>query len=1140
MVGLTVRLLGGFEARLASGELLDLPTKKAQALLAYLAARPGQAHPRDKLAALLWGGTPERQARDSLRHALAALRRALALTDGHPAPLRVDGQALALDPEVVAVDVVTFERRAAEGTPQALEEAAELYGGDLLLGFALSEPLFEDWLVAERERLRELALEALARLLAHQSRSAATERAIRTAVRLLALDPLQEAVHRALMQLYARQGRRGAALRQYQLCVDRLRRELGAEPELETRALYQELLRRPAETAGPVDALDVPGPRRVPPGRTPGAAALELPSAEAPLVGREADLARLRQHLEEAIRGRGHVVTVVGEAGIGKTRVVGALAAEALARGCRVLVGNCHESDSILPFAPWVDACRGGGLGGDEEVLGDLHPARRAELARLLPEAGRPGLPPAGDSPLPLFESVAALLEGVAARQPLLLVLEDMHWADEMSVRLLNFVGRCVPAWPALLIVTAREEELGDAARARHALDELARAPRATPIRLAPLSRADIARLVRALAAVGTEAAPGDLEEGIWAMSEGNPLVAVEAMLAFSAEHRGAGAPAGAGGLSLPERVRELIARRLDRLSARGQSLAAVAAVIGRRFDFALLRSAGRVDEHEAADAVEEMVRHHVLRTVGGQLEFTHERVRDVAYGRLVAPRRRLLHAAVVEALEAGSPPDADPAGAPPRDPPGERIEQLAYHAVRGGLGEKAVHYLRRAADRAAARSALRHARTALEEALGVLGTLPEDRSTWEQAFEVRLALRPVLVQLGELREALDLLREAEALAERLNDDARRGQVSAFMTNIHSRLDEPGAALVTGTRALEIAERRGDSRLRILATTYLEQAHYYRGEYARVIELATRNLAALPPEWVQDFFGGSQPPAVHDRFRLLVSLARLGRFAEAAEHEAEAIRLAEATQHPYAVAMAHYAAGTLHLLRGDWATGRARIERQISVLRAGNVVGELPTALALSAQALAYCGAAKVALARCREAEGLLKMQSARGGAGAGWLYYSLGRAQLVLGRLGEARRLANRAVGAASDRTDFLPDALQLVGDVASHPDGLDAAQGRVAYADALALAEERGMRPLVAHCHLGLGRLHRCTGEDEQAAEHLALARDLYREMAMPFWLAQATAAIAAPVRRSRRGKGRGNRWLGLPTCSPSRPSG
>ena len=231
MPSLSVMLLGGFEARLASGASVSLPRKKAQALLAYLGIRPGQSHPRDKLAALLWGEKSDEQARDGLRHALVALRRALA--SAHPPPLRIEGQTLALNPLGVEVDVGTFEQRVAEGTPQALEQAAELYRGDLLLGFSVNEPLFEEWLVAERERLREMALDALARLLAEQSKAAGTQHAIQTALRLLGLDPLEETAHRTLIRLYARQGRQGAALRQYQICMGVLQRELGVEPEAE-------------------------------------------------------------------------------------------------------------------------------------------------------------------------------------------------------------------------------------------------------------------------------------------------------------------------------------------------------------------------------------------------------------------------------------------------------------------------------------------------------------------------------------------------------------------------------------------------------------------------------------------------------------------------------------------------------------------------------------------------------------------------------------------------------------------------------------------------------------------------------------------------------------------------------------------
>ncbi len=1092
MPGLRVTLLGGFEARFASGASVRLRMKKAQALLAYLGTRPGQSHSRDKLAALLWGEKSEEHARGGLRHALVALR--VALTNALPPPLRIEGQTLALNPRGVEIDVVTFEQWVAEGTPQALETAAELYRGDLLFGFTVNEPLFEEWLVAERERLREIAVGAFTRLLAEQSKAASTHPAIQTAMRLLALDPLQENVHRTLMRLYARQGRRGAALRQYEVCVGALQRELGTMPEAETRQVYRELLTWPAGLQDArADHCSLSAQKAGPPPP-------DLPEAETPLFGRETELARLRQLLDEAVRGHGHVATVVGEAGVGKTRLISALTADALVRRFRVLIGRCHESDSILSFGPWVDACRSGTISATEEILGALHPTRRAELTRLLPEAGTAGLPLAGNSALPLFESVAELVESVAAHQPLVLVLEDMHWADEMSLRLLTFVSRRIATWRTLLVMTARDEEL-DASRARRTLQALAAGSHTTSITLSPLSRANIALLVRSLARVGTGAeSMARMEDHIWAMSEGNPFVAVEAMRALDHTAPREDGRETLGAPLLPSSVRELVDQRLDRLSGTSQELLAAAAVIGRRFDFSLLVSVGRVDERDAAAAVEEMVRQHVLQAVGYQLEFTHERVRDVAYGRLLPPRLRLLHRAVVEALET----------TPLSNRPYDEIEQLAHHALCGELREKAARYLRQAGERAAARSALSQARAWFEQALGALEALPESRSVLEEAFEVRLALRPVLMQLVEFQRCLDVLGEAEAMAERLDDDGRRGRVAASLANMHTRLDDPDAALVHGRRALAIAGRSGDLRLRILATSFVGYAHFCRGEFARSVELATANLAALPPEWVHDFFGSSQPPSVTDRCRLIVSLAHLGRFAEAPPHEAELIRLVEGMQHAYSRALAYHARCSLHHHKGDWAKVHPLIERQIEALRTANVVDDLPYALAYSARALAHDGDASEALRRLREAERLLADQAARRKTGTGYINILLGRACLELGLLDDAERLAMRSAAPALTRVDFVPYGQTLLGDIRIHPDRFDPERGEAHYRQALALAQPRGMRTLVAHCYRGLGTLYGRVGKPEPAREHLLAAATMYREMDMRFWLAQADSQL------------------------------
>jgi DNA-binding SARP family transcriptional activator len=238
MAQVQLALLGGFQARCGESPPLILSARKAHALLTYLALPPGQAHPRSQLAALLWGELPEAEARASLRQALFTLRKALPV--GLPPVLLVDRTTVALEPKAVEVDVARFERLVAEGTPAALVEAAGLYRGDLLAGLVLKEaPGFEEWLLGERERLRELAQEGLAKLLAHQRRVGAIDAAVQTGLKLLTLDPLQEPVHRTLMRLYAELGRRGAALRQYQHCLGVMQRELGLEPEAETKGLLR-------------------------------------------------------------------------------------------------------------------------------------------------------------------------------------------------------------------------------------------------------------------------------------------------------------------------------------------------------------------------------------------------------------------------------------------------------------------------------------------------------------------------------------------------------------------------------------------------------------------------------------------------------------------------------------------------------------------------------------------------------------------------------------------------------------------------------------------------------------------------------------------------------------------------------------
>jgi tetratricopeptide (TPR) repeat protein len=338
------------------------------------------------------------------------------------------------------------------------------------------------------------------------------------------------------------------------------------------------------------------------------------------------------------------------------------------------------------------------------------------------------------------------------------------------------------------------------------------------------------------------------------------------------------------------------------------------------------------------------------------------------------------------------------------------------------------------------------------------------------------------------------------------------------MTSMHGGLGEVDNGLASGTRALAIAGGLGDMKLRVLATSFLAQVHFFRGEHARVVDLTTDNLSILPAGWGLEDLGIAAPPPVYDRGYLILSLAELGRFAEAAEPAAEVIRLAAPPLDAYSVGWAHLTVGTVHLLRGEWAQARQGFEHAIAVMKGRNLPLLLPLSVVLSAWNMAQLGDASEALSRLREGEQLVERQVASGYVGnLGWLYPWLGRAALSLGRLDDAGRLGGLALESSPHQPGFAAHALHLLGDVAAHPDQFDAERGETHYRRALVLAEGLGMRPLVAHCHLGLGKVYLRTGAREQAQEHRATATTMYRNMGMTHWLERAEAELQYPLLRA-----------------------
>ncbi len=1071
---------------------MTLARKKAQALLAYLVVEPAEAHLRDKLAALLWGDSTDRHARHSLRQTLHDLKQVLA-RDALEV-LRTDAETVAVNRLGLQVDVDVLSQLLAEASPQALIQAAQLYKGDFLEGLAVQEPRFEEWLVGQRERLREIALEVLARLLAHQTGTAAVPQAIQTAQRLLALDPLQEAVHRALMRLYARQARRGAALRQYQICVAVLQRELGVEPEAATKQLYQEILQTqvlPQAVSSPAqlgDSRSVQGPAEV---------RADTSAPDAPLVGRRAQMEALRRLRDEAWRGQARIVVILGEAGIGKTRLIDALRSDTLEHGGRALRGRAHESEGILPFGPWVDAFRTAGVIPELAGHPDLSATWRVHLARLFPELAVPGQ----ERPVPdqedhgrLFEAMAQAVGRLAERQPLLLALEDLHWADDMSVRLLAFVSRRGTAWPVLLVATIRTEEVVDAPAVTRLLRELGGDPHFVSLVLAPLSAPDTVALVRSLARVGThEAAVQHLGTQIWGASEGNPFMVVETMRAL----HGSDPAAASDQLPTPPRVRDIIAGRLDRLSQPARDLTALASVIGYEFDFALLARAAGADGQATAAAVEELVARQVLHVVDERLDFTHHRIREVAYERLLPPRRTILHAAVADALETLHANDLAP-----------HYVALSRHCQQGGLWNQAATYLLKAGVGAATRGDHRTAADCFERALASLQRLPESRTSLEQTIDLRFALRNSLTALGDYERLFQHLRAAEAAAQDLGDQLRLGWVSVYRTNAFLfALGENESAIASGEHAHTTAATLGDVRLQIAANLALGQVCLALGQYRRGAELMRQNVNALEPELSRRGLRPAQ--RIYTRVCLSCCLAELGAFQEGLAFSAEAVRLAEEADRPYGLVHGCVATGVVAVRMGDCDGAIALLERALDICRRQDFPLVAVAAASLLGYAYASTGRLTQALPLLEDA---VRWAVSRDLRVAALPMVYLGESYLQAGRSADATAMVDRALELAAERRErgYEGWALRLQGEIATRAEPVDSDRAEACFRSALTLAAELEMSPLRAQCHLARGRYYQRIGRQIEARTELSKATALFRAMALSPRLPDAESEI------------------------------
>jgi tetratricopeptide (TPR) repeat protein len=675
--------------------------------------------------------------------------------------------------------------------------------------------------------------------------------------------------------------------------------------------------------------------------------------------------------------------------------------------------------------------------------------------------------------------------------QPLLLVFEDLHWIDSETQALLDNLVESLPTARLFLLVNYRPEY-------QHAWGHK---PYYTQLRLDPLPPESAEDLLQAL--LGDDARLEPLKQLLIERTEGNPFFLEESVhtlveTGVLAGERGAYRLAKPfQSIQVPATVQAVLAARTDRLPAQEKRLLQTAAVIGTEVPLPLLQAIAEMSEEELRRGLAHLQAAEFLyeTSLFPELAYTfkYALTHEVTYGSLLQERRRALHARIVAASERLY-----------ADQLTEQAERLAQHAVRGEVWHKAVIYCRQAGTRANDRAAFREAVASFEQALQALAHLPEPSDTRVLALELRLALGRSLAALGEYGRHLALLGEAEALARALDDRARLGRVLAWIASLLRTTGALDGAMAAGQQALDLAAELGDSALQVEASLHLGQAYHASGDFGRAAELLRQNVEAADREHRTP----STCLRMWSQVRLAQTLSALGAFTEGRQNGEEALRLATLAGRGSTPIMTHSCLGNLYLAQGDLEHAIQVLEQGLALCRASGNRDFLRGIMADLGYAYALQG--HLAEGRTLSEEGI--REGIRVGAQHASRVAWLSEVCRLEGCGDEAWQHARQALDLARQLKARGNEALALhqLGVVQAHADPPDAVQAEAHYQQALALAEALGMRPLQAHCRLGLGTLYTKIGRREEARAELSTAIELYRAMEMTFWLPQAEALL------------------------------
>jgi DNA-binding SARP family transcriptional activator len=917
------RVLGPLEVR-DNGEALALGGAKQRSLLAILLLNTNEVVSTDRLIDQLWGAQAPDTAAKALQVHVSQLRKVLepgrrAGESGQLLQTRSPGYLLELEPE--QLDLTRFERLAGEGREALaagdgeaaagkLREALSLWRGPPLAEFA-----YADFAQREIARLEELQLSVLEdRMQADLERGRHAE-LIGELELLVTEEPLRERPRAQLMLALYRSGRQAEALEAYRDARQALTEELGIEPgrelkELEAQILEQDPSLEPRAPSKPQPEAPVPGRR---------AAATAAVGAEHPgeqFVGREGELRDLEVALESALLGRGTLFLVGGEPGIGKSRLVDELSARARNVDAGVLWGRCWEAGGAPAYWPWVQALRTYVREAEPDRLAAQLASHGGEVAHILPELREvlPDLPvlesPESESSrFRLFDAAASFLKRAAVERPLVLVLEDLHAADMPSLLLLQFVAGELADARLLVVGTYRDIELGPNHPLSSALLELGRQPSTRTLLLEGFDEPDVSSLIEAIA--GVSPSPR-VSAAIHAGTGGNPLFIGELIRLLTSEGR-LDEPIDETDVrrAIPRGVREVIERRLERVSEESREILGIASVLGREFGINTLAQVSGKSAEQVLGLLEEPLRGGVVAGVPGgarHMRFSHVLLRDALYDELAASRRLQLHRQIGDTLETLYADDPDPHLAEiahhyyEAGPSGDPIRTYEYAGHAGDRAARLLAYEEavrlylmalRAGEAGAAREDSDRCKTML--ALGAAQLRAGDEQAARETFLAAAELARALHDPGALAEAalgygvqvwlaargdrilIPLLEEAlSSLAER--DSAVRAKLMARLAC--AVRDQPfrDRRRTLSKQAVEMARRVGDPRTlgytltaRCIALLGPEALHEFGETFTETVRLAQSAgdlEAELTGHWWGTFYEGALSNAHRVRYHL--------------------------------------------------------------------------------------------------------------------------------------------------------------------------------------------------------------------------------------------------------------------------------